>query len=277
MSNSLEKINILPFSRKKSEDFSEWMAKSMSLAKARGWIDAIDSSFNADTDEKKTMDSSGTQYFTLACSSKAFKIIKNKKTTKEMVAALKDRYEENEMEGYMNLLEKFTTSKLADHKDDVEEWMLDLEDLNLQMKEIDAAHEKSDAEMRAKILMSLPPEYSEIVTVEKEKPNKTLSATQKSLVNFYERKFKSLTNESKEIALVNVECYRCGKPGHKSNQCKVKRFSRSTFKGNCNHCGKKGHKKAQCWELEANKDKRPKKWKSSMTGRATDNDEISEI
>ena len=58
MSNSLEQINILLFSGKKSEDFSKWMAKSMALAKARGQVEAVDNDFNTDTDEKKMLDSS---------------------------------------------------------------------------------------------------------------------------------------------------------------------------------------------------------------------------
>ena len=51
-----------------------------------------------------------------------------------MVMALKDCYKENKMEGYMNLLEKYTTSKLSNYKDNIEEQILELEDINLQMK-----------------------------------------------------------------------------------------------------------------------------------------------
>ena len=90
------------------------------------------------------------------------------------------------------------------------------------MKEIDTICEKSDTEMWAKILMFLLPEYSKIVIVEKEKPNKSLSKTQKSLICFCERKFKSIKNDSKEVVLVNVKCYCCSKLGYESNQCKVK-------------------------------------------------------
>ena len=48
-----------------------------------------------------------------------------------MVIALKDCYEENEIEGYMNLLEKFTMPKLSDYNNDIKEWILELEDINL--------------------------------------------------------------------------------------------------------------------------------------------------
>ena len=107
------------------------MTKSIALAKARGQVDVVNISFNADTDAKKKLDSSGIQYFTLAYSEKAFKIIKNKSSAKDMVIALKDCYEENEIEGYMNLLEKFTMPKLSDYNNDIKEWILELEDINL--------------------------------------------------------------------------------------------------------------------------------------------------
>ena len=74
----------------------------------------------------------------------------------------------------------------------------------------------------------------------------------------------------------NDVCYNCGKPGHKSYQCKSPRKGQGNgngqrgqnmkkkFTGTCNNCGKVGHKKADCWELEENKGKRPKNWKSKV-------------
>jgi hypothetical protein len=59
--------------------------------------------------------------------------------------------------------------------------------------------------------------------------------------------------------------------GHNAFQCPARRREKNRnkqgngkakFKGTCNQCGKDGHKKANsCWDLEANKDKRPKNWK----------------
>jgi hypothetical protein len=257
MSDPSTKINVITFKGDKRK-FDEWMIKTKSIAKAKGWDEAMNESFDPSADESTSAkDAKGVQYLTLACEDRAFKIIKNKTTTKEMIAALKSRYEKKTVKGYIALLEKFTSSKMLSSKDDPEDWILELEDLNLQMKSIDPSYEKSETEMRAKILLGLPEQYSELLTVETEATTKPLSETIESIVDFYDRKFSNDKSDGKEILLSAIECYRCGKKGHYSRNCKVKKFI-----GNCNQCGGKGHKKAQCWELGSNKSKRPKGWKS---------------
>jgi hypothetical protein len=67
-------------------------------------------------------------------------------------------------------------------------------------------------------------------------------------------------------------CYNCQEKGHRSNQCpkkdgpnngyrNVSDNTRGKFKGECNNCGKIGHKKYDCWQLEENKNKRPKEYR----------------
>jgi hypothetical protein len=64
-------------------------------------------------------------------------------------------------------------------------------------------------------------------------------------------------------------CYNCQEKGHISNQCpkkdgpnngyrNISGNTRGKFKEECNNCGKIGHKKSDCWQLEENKNKRPK-------------------
>ena len=75
--------------------------------------------------------------------------------------------------------------------------------------------------------------------------------------------------------LSGVKCYKCGEFGHYANKCPNKGKNNSgggnggrrtsKFNGTCNLCGKFGHMKRNCWELEANADKRPRGWKSSMS------------
>jgi hypothetical protein len=88
-------------------------------------------------------------------------------------------------------------------------------------------------------------------------------------------KSEETTSEIGLVAFGGV-CFNCQQKGHKSHECPKKKAKaaktaeeagaggggRGKFSGKCNNCGKMGHKSAQCWELEANKDKRPK-WKSA--------------
>jgi hypothetical protein len=64
-------------------------------------------------------------------------------------------------------------------------------------------------------------------------------------------------------------CYNCQEKGHRANQCpkkdgpsngnhNVSGNTRGKFKGKCNNYGNIGYKKSDCWQLEENKNKRPK-------------------
>ena len=88
-------------------------------------------------------------------------------------------------------------------------------------------------------------------------------------------------------------CGRCGKPGHKADNCwanmkrnefkggndnSKKKYGgkgkfHGKFKGKCNYCGKIGHKEADCWKKDSNANKRPANWKKK---RDDDNDEVGD-
>ena len=74
--------------------------------------------------------------------------IKNKKTTVKIIEALESRYKEIEEEDFTNLLEMCTESKMEDASVNLEDWMLDLEDINERMSGIDASYAKSEAEIK---------------------------------------------------------------------------------------------------------------------------------
>jgi hypothetical protein len=87
------------------------------------------------------------------------------------------------------------------------------------------------------IINNLPDDYEVIVDqVTKELSNNTLTL---DLQEKYER-MKTKKGGSRETA-----------------------FYSKQVKTRCHRCRKIGHKKENCWELESNKDKRPKYWKKS--------------
>ena len=97
-----------------------------------------------------------------------------------MIEALQDRCKETEEDDCMNLLEVFTSSKMANTAENPEDWMLQIEDINERMAGVDASYKKSEAEIKIKILAGLPEEYSEVVTSEK----KDFSCWYKKLCTF---------------------------------------------------------------------------------------------
>ena len=85
---------IIEYSGEKEDEYDMWFAKSMAIARSKGWYEATEAGFTADNDEKKKIDAMGVTYFTLACTKNAFRVIKNRKTTMEMIEALHDRHKE---------------------------------------------------------------------------------------------------------------------------------------------------------------------------------------
>ena len=69
-----------------------------------------------------------------------------------------------------------------------------------------------------------------------------------------------------------MNCYNCGKAGHKrpDRPEKKKPFSGfGRYNGKCHECGKNGHKQSDCWEREGNESKRPHNWVFRKNKRGT--------
>ena len=79
--------------------------------------------------------------------------------------------------------------------------------------------------------------------------------------------------------LANMECFECGKKGHKAYACPDKKSSntntkpssnynggaaKKSFQGKCNLCHKTGHMAKDCFEKEENASRRPTKWKTCL-------------
>jgi hypothetical protein len=85
------------------------------------------------------------------------------------------------------------------------------------------------------------------------------------------RQKKHTGNNGNEMVLsaFGGTCYNFQEKGYRANQCPKKNVpsngyrsasgnTRGKFKAGCNNCGKVGHKKSDFWQLEENKNKRPK-------------------
>ena len=79
--------------------------------------------------------------------------IKNKTCVKDIVKVLKDYYKENENNSYIKLSRPFKISKLKDYRQYLEDLILEIEDINLQIKKIRSACNKFKLEIRTKILL----------------------------------------------------------------------------------------------------------------------------
>ena len=90
-------------------------------------------------------------------------------------------------------------------------------------------------------------------------------------------------NETGLMDVPDIICYKCRAEGHKANDpncpLKSKPYAGSAgrngsqggrgngkFRGECNHCGMRGHKASDCFEKSENAGRRPRNWKSKMTG-----------
>jgi hypothetical protein len=68
--------------------------------------------------------------------------------------------------------------------------------------------------------------------------------------------------------------YKCGKQGHRGNQCQNKTASQR-FNGKYGSCGKLGHQCKYCWLIEENKVKRPEGWKKGSEKDVVTIDEVN--
>ena len=61
---------------------------------------------------------------------------------------LEDRYKETKEDDYMNLLEVYIGSKMANTVKNLEDWILKIEDTNERISGVDTNYEKFEAEIK---------------------------------------------------------------------------------------------------------------------------------
>ena len=208
-----------------------------------------------------------------------FNIIKNSKSThlKQCAytawKAIQAKWEPKEDIDMQQLTGELFNSRLEDVSKDPVEWIDEIEDMKLRLKEM--GENVSDNIFITHILHHLPSEYETVVDLISNDKNKNLDDIKKRLKAKYERmKTKESFNDEDDKALTvkgnfkkfSGRCNYCGKQGHKSADCYTKKKDRESnnnpgggnnkrrrFTGKCHNCGKIGHKAADCRSKSENK------------------------
>lgn len=253
-----ETIKVIKFDGAKEDEWRIWNTKLRAIAAIKNWEERLDNKIDSKIDQKKPandderkivkQENDAKLYLTLACTGTAFEYIVGKKSAKEMYESLKDRYEPEEVDDYLELMDKFQNCRLENEESDPEKWFHKIEHLRVRMKNIDADYNKNDLEIKAFILKNLPKEYSEIVTIEMKTMAKTeLKDMKKEIMKFYRRKIK--TEEKKEEAL-NADAKRPSNPKYKGEKPEKRPWNTKKFRGTCACCGFQGHRKEDCFQKE---------------------------
>ena len=252
-----ETIRVVPFDGKEEKDWMAWDSKTRAIGAMKSWDQTLDTKVATPTipnhptsTEKKAQESdkAARLYLTLACSGPPLQRILRKETAFGMYQSLREKYEPEDIDDYIDLSNTFYNCTLKEKESDPEVWFQDLDYICTRMANIDPAYNKSEIELKAFILSKLPEEYSQVVTKEtKTFKTATLNQIQTSIIKFYKRKFKedspkdhlALSTDKKFKKPFKGSCKCCGKQGHPKRECSLRRKK-------CEKCGKKGHIQKLC-------------------------------
>ena len=290
----------------KVESWREYKLKFLARAKMLGYREALlgtievpDESENIDETtvvgkaKKKNRDANDSAYaaLCLSCSGVSFGCVERSVTDKlpsgDAALAWKNlctKYEPSTKMSIVALKKEFAECKLESVKSDPDEWYTKLEHIRVRIAGANEGQKIDDDAMMAHMLANLPRGYSELITtieyeMESSKSTMTVDQLIDRIRNFYRRKFANLNksgDNGEDIALVAFKgnCRKCGKQGHKANECKTK--SSSDSGGNsksdkeCTYCHKKGHTEDYCWKKKKADSKAESKAESTKKNEPAD-------
>jgi gag-polypeptide of LTR copia-type len=174
------------------------------------------------------------------------------------------KYEPKTDTAIMQVKKEFHTNGLSEGQDP-DEWISELERQRQRIKKIKPAMAISDDELVIHILTNLTKEYDNIVDLNEDRVGAatnplTIEELRTKLRQKFERLDASHKKKETDLALIGMQkrfkgtCNKCGKKGHKAEDCwskdneKVEDGGTARFNGKCHYCKKVGHKEQDCFK-----------------------------
>ena len=293
--------------------FPIWKQKTLSMASSRGFekylstsvpvnteaeIDAKMAAYINETDDgarrvlkgelsqmkrarKKSLEAAN--MLTNSVRSKDLKMLANcKSDPKKMFDKICKKYGSEEDTDLSDLLDDFNECGLKTKKMDPEDWYAELDQINEQLEGIDTSFKKSEKEVAAHILNSLPRGYKSVKTIIQMDDNylDDLSKVKKQITKHWKTSFRkkarkgkydSSSESSSSDSSEESRKHRKGKKKGDEYALNVETPKQDTRNQYgvivCGHCGKPGHGMATCWDLHG----RPPRFNQNGQGNGNGN------
>jgi gag-polypeptide of LTR copia-type/Zinc knuckle len=264
-------IRIISFSGKQ-DDWRMWSRRFLAFADARGFYDALTTDICVPKDSElldpikdkdkytaRKQNKSAYSALMLACTDKAsFGAIDEARTTDNPNGMAKlawdnllKRFEPTDQTSEIEILDKLHNCTCSEHQNP-DDWFAELIYIQQQAKSIKM--ELSDNQLIAHVLNNLPSQYKEykaILLKQAKDGDLKITDTRDLLRTAYKQMERENKVDKEDTGFVGQfkkqfkgRCNKCGRYGHKSNDCKSDQLN--GFKGKCNYCGILGHKENDC-------------------------------
>ena len=240
--NTYNVRKVVTFTGEDDNEWRSWSAKTRAIASLKEWEEALQKDLSTSKDEVKIKQDKNTRmYLTLACTQNAFEYIAGHTSAHAMWSSLKERFEPEEIDDYLDLSQAFYKCRLSDEDQNPEKWFQQMDHITNRMKNIDPKYKKDEMEIKSFTLSSLPEGYSEVViSAIKTIGTSTVKSIRKEIMKFYRRKFKR-NEDLDKIDDVALSAEKKEKRNRKTDDKSVNFNQRKSEKCKC--CGRTGHNK----------------------------------